>query len=587
MNLLSPTQLNQTLPLANTDFSNLAEALEYAARGESGYNFYDGRGRLEYVLSYATLELQAKILARKLVALGCPRGSVVGIIAETDPLFHRFFFACQYAGLIPVALPAGVQLGAHNVYIEQIARMLKGCNAKIAVAPDTHTTFLAEASESLDLVMSGSGSDFDALPEDSNIQLKPFSGDEPAYLQFTSGSTQFPRGVEISQATVMANLKDIAIHGLKLERTDRFVSWLPLYHDMGLVGFVLVPLNSQLSADYMSPRTFAMRPRLWLKILSDNRGTISSSPTFGYALCAKRLRPSDTERYDLSSWRAACVGAERVNHETMDQFANALRDTGFNKNAFVACYGMAECVLAISFSPLNQGLSVDWVDKFQLGTSGKAVPALDNAAPYVDCGEILPSFEYLVRDDDGNDLGDRQCGRICIKGPAVMSGYYQNKAATDEVLSEDGWLDTGDIGYLIGSHIVITARRKDVIIVNGINIWPQDLEMLAERTEGVRLGGVSAFGTVDENQLEHAVLVVETRDKDQSRRNHLIEQLAQALSQSFGLKVHIELTLPGTLRRTSSGKLSRSQTRDAFLKRSSIANLIEQQIPNGNERAHA
>jgi len=586
---MNPTQHNRSLPLNNTEFSNLSEALEYAAKGDSGYNFYDGRGRLEFVLPYSELVLEAKILARKLVTLGCARGSIVGIVAETHPLFHRFFFACQYAGLIPVALPAGVQLGAHNVYIEQIARMLKGCNAAIAVAPDTHATFLAEASENLNLVMSGTGSDFDELPYDESIELQPFTGDEPAYLQFTSGSTQFPRGVEISQATVLSNLTEIALHGLKLERNDRFVSWLPFYHDMGLVGFVLVPLNSQLSADYMSPRTFAMRPRLWLKIISDNRGTISSSPTFGYALCAKRLRPSDTERYDLSSWRAACVGAERVNHETMEKFAHALSATGFSKNAFVACYGMAECVLAISFAPLNEGLSVDYVDKHALGTSGKAIPATEDAAPYVDCGAILPSFEYAIRDDAGNNLGERQCGRICLKGPAVMSGYYQNQIATDEVLSADGWLDTGDIGYLIGSHIVITARRKDVIIINGRNIWPQDLEMLAENTDGVRLGGVSAFGVVDDRQLEHAILVVETRDKDRASRYELIERLAHALQLNFGLKVHIELTLPGTLRRTSSGKLSRSQTRDGFLKRSSVAKLIVQQASDGEfaERAHA
>ena len=566
---MNATQTNQTLDLKNTGFSNLTEALEYAAQGDTGYNFYDGRGSLSTVMTYAQLRDQAKTLARKLLGLGCVRGTRVGIIAETDPLFHRFFFACQYAGFIPVAVPAGVQLGAHSAYVEQIRRMLDSCGAEIAVAPDSHASFLAEASEGLSLVMTGVGSEFDRLPE-VEVEFQPLDAAEPAYIQYTSGSTRFPRGVEISQTTVLVNLTEIAVHGLSLVREDRFVSWLPLYHDMGLVGFVLVPLTSQLSADYLSPRNFAMRPRLWLKMISDNQGTISSSPTFGYALCAKRLRPSDMERYDLSSWRAACVGAENINPERLKEFANATADAGFDPAAWVACYGMAECALAISFAPLSGGLNVDFVDKESMAATGLARPVDDQsetASHYTDCGAVLPSFEYAIRDDHGIDLDDRQCGRIFLKGPSVMSGYFQDFESTREVLSADGWLDTGDIGYLIGSHIVITSRRKDVIIIHGRNIWPQDLEMLAERVDGVRLGGVSAFSVSDVDNRDLAVLIVETRERDPGRRNQMIDDISVRAHEHLGIHVYIELAKPRTLRRTSSGKLSRSQNRLAFLER--------------------
>jgi fatty-acyl-CoA synthase len=210
--------------------------------------------------------------------------------------------------------------------------MLQGCGAVIAVAPHTHLGFLEEAARGLSGVRVGALESFESLPE-ADITLMPLRADEPAYLQYTSGSTRFPRGVEITQTSVMNNLREIAEEGLKLGPEDRFVSWLPLYHDMGLVGFVLLPLATQLSVDLLSARTFAMRPRLWLKIISENRGTVSSSPPFGYALCAKRLRPSDTERYDLSCWRAACVGAERIPPKSLEDFAARWPIHGFDPKA--------------------------------------------------------------------------------------------------------------------------------------------------------------------------------------------------------------------------------------------------------------
>ncbi len=583
---LIPTGTNKSLAVKITGYSNLVEVLEYAAQGDTGFNFYDGRGRLSAALPYSELRDEAVVLARRLLGLGCERGARVGIIAETEPMFHRFFFACQYAGLIPVALPAGIQLGAHGAYVSQVRRMLKSCGASIVVAPDTHAKFMAEAVQGLDLLMAGTQGDFDALPE-AEVEFVPLAADDPAYLQYTSGSTSFPRGVEVTQKTVLNNLKEIARYGLKLDANDRFVSWLPFYHDMGLVGFILVPLIGQLSVDYLGSRTFAMRPRLWLKILSDNGGTISSAPTFGYALCAKRLRPSDVESYDLSKWRAACVGAERINPEPLEEFAAILEPSGFDKNAFVACYGMAECVLATSFAPLGEGLSVDVVDRKLMAESGEAKPSNGDAiatSAYVDCGKLLPGFEFSILDDNGIELGDRHCGHINLKGPSVMRGYFKDEKSTNEVLSQDGWLNTGDIGYRIGDHVIITSRSKDVIIIKGRNIWPYDLEVLAQQTGGVKLGGVAAFSVTTGGQEEQAVLVVETREKDADKRLHIVEEISRSIHAHFGINVQIDLTPRGTLPRTSSGKLSRSQSKQDFLARKTLQDVEQSAARVGDKQ---
>ena len=584
MKQLKATPANIGLPIKIAPYTNLVDVLEYAAQGDTGFNFYDGRGHLSSVLTYADLRDEAKVIARRLLSLGCEHGARVGIIAETEPMFHRFFFACQYAGLIPVALPAGIQLGAHGAYVSQVRRMLKSCGASIVVAPDTHANFMAEAVEGLDLLMAGKQSDFELLPE-ADVEFEPLAADDPAYLQYTSGSTSFPRGVEVTQKTVLNNLMEIARYGLKLTTEDRMVSWLPFYHDMGLVGFVLVPLIGQISVDYLSSRTFAMRPRLWLKILSENGGTIASAPTFGYALCAKRLRPSDVEGYDLSNWRAACVGAERINPEPLQEFANILKPSGFDQKAFVACYGMAECVLATSVAPLGEGLNVDVVDRKIMADTGEARPSEGDAmstSEYVDCGKLLPGFEFSILDDNGVEMANRHCGHIHLKGPSVMRGYFHDEESTSQVLSEDGWLNTGDIGYRIDDHLVITSRSKDVIIIKGRNIWPYDLEVLAQQTCGVKLGGVAAFSVSLNKMEEQAVLVVETKEKDADSRLHIIEDINRSIHAHFGINVLIDLTPRGTLPRTSSGKLSRSQSKQDYLARKTLLDVENSAIRVGD-----
>jgi fatty-acyl-CoA synthase len=399
----------------------------------------------------------------------------------------------------------------------------------------------------------------------------------------------------VSGAAVMHNLSGITKDGLKVRQGDRCVSWLPYYHDMGLVGFVLAPLASQLSVDYLATRDFAMRPRLWLNLMSSNRGTISFGPPFGYDLCARRIRHDEAAPYDLSAWRVAGVGAETIRVEVLDAFAEKLAPFGFNRNAFVASYGMAECSLAISFAQLDQGVTVDEIDADHLSAYQEALPLADisdqdregrRIKRLVNCGGPLPGHEVVVRDEHGDTLPDRKCGIIHVRGPSVMSGYLGDAAATARVLSADGWLNTGDIGYTDNGTLVITGREKDMIIINGRNIWPQDLEYYAEQQPEIRPGDASAISVPAKDGSETAVMVVQYRETDEHKRQELSSRIARIVREELGINCTIELVSAHTLPRTSSGKLSRAGTQRDYLKRQAeqtVMPLHEEQT--SNERA--
>ena len=573
MNTLKPTPTESQVPLRTADFSNLAEALDYAAKGTSGFNFYNGRGELRAVLTYAELRHEARVLAKRLLGLPLERGSRVAMVAETDPDFQRFFFACQYAGFIPVPLPASIHLGGHKAYVEQLRGLLVKSQAAIAVAPPEFLPFLLEASNGLGLKLVGSPEKFDELTEQA-LDLLPLQADETAYLQYTSGSTRFPRGVMVSETAVMQNLAGITRDGLKIRCGDRGISWLPYYHDMGLVGFVLAPMAAQLSVDYLSTRDFAMRPRLWLSLINSNRGTISFGPPFGYELCARRVRPDEAASYDLSSWRVAGVGAETIRADVLEAFAEKLAPAGFDRKAFVASYGMAECALAISFAQLDQGTVVDEIDAEHLSEHREALSVTPEQGSterrikkLVNCGAPLPGHEIVVRNEQGHVLADRQCGIIHVRGPSVMSGYFGDPAATAEALSAEGWLNTGDIGYLDKGAVVVTGRQKDMIIINGRNIWPQDLEYFAEQQPEVRPGDASAIPVPAGDGSETAVMVIEYREADANKRRELTSRISRVIRTELGIDCTIELVSAHTLPRTSSGKLSRAGTLRDYLKR--------------------
>lgn len=557
------------LPFRAADFATLTEALDYAAQGETGANFYTGRGELYASMPFGELRQQSRILARKLLGLGLTKGDRVALIAETNPDFLRFFFACQYAGLIPVALPASVNLGGHTVYVTQLRGLLQASEASIAMAPSGYASFLEEAGEGLGLKMLGDPAAFDALPEADTV----FAAVDPAdmaYIQYTSGSTRFPRGVMIEQRAVMSNLAGIIGHGVKMGPGDRCFSWLPFYHDMGLVGLVLVPVAAQTSVDYLDTREFAMRPRQWMNLMDKTKATISFGPPFGYELCARRLRKGEAEKYDLSNWRVAGVGAEMIRSETLVRFAKALAPAGFNEKAFLACYGMAECSLAISFAPLFEGHSTDCVDGDHHSDCRVARPIEESENPgrarcFVECGTPLPNYEVEIRSETGDVLGDRHSGTIFVRGPSVMSGYYNCPDETRNTLSGDGWLNTGDVGYRVDGRLVITGRQKDLIIINGRNIWPQDLEYLAEQQPEVRTGDALAFSVPSSTNEEICVLVVQCRESDPAKRANLIDRMSRLVHMELGIDVYVELAPLHTLPRTSSGKLSRSKARLNFI----------------------
>ena len=563
------TPTHHELPFRAANFATLTDALDYAALGETGVNFSTGLGKMYASIPYRELREQCVELAGKLLSLGVEKGDRVALVAETDPEFVRFFFACQYAGLVPVALPTSIKLGAHSVYVGQLHRLLKASNAALAVASEGYLSFLREASEGLNLRMVAAPKTFHALQPGATT-LQTIDPDDIAYIQYTSGSTRFPRGVVIKHHTAMANIEGMVVDGLRIDSNDRFASWLPFYHDMGLVGFVLVPVATQLSVGYLDTRDFAMRPRQWLNLMTQTGATISFAPSFGYDLCARRLRDADIAKYDLSNWRIAGIGAEMIRPQTLEQFADQLAACGFDSRAFLACYGMAECTLGISFSPLAQGFTTHYVDSDQLADAHEVV-LMDESEQsgrgrhFVNCGRPLPSYEVEVRDENGDRLEDWRSGVIHVRGPSVMSGYFNSPEESGCTLSEDGWLNTGDIGYMVDGTITITGRKKDLIIIHGRNIWPQDLEHLAETQPEVRVGDALAFSAPGPNGDEFCVLQVQCREKDSTKRRNIERRLTAMLRMELSLDCYVELVPNRSLPKTSSGKLSRAKARLSFI----------------------
>jgi fatty-acyl-CoA synthase len=565
------TRTLNTKPQRLADFETLSEALEYAAQGETGCNFYDARGQLRVVLSYQALRERAVRAAQRLLGLGLARGDRVALVADTDPEFIIHFFACQYAGLVPFAVPVPVNLGSHQLYVRQLRGLLNSGEAAVAIAPAEFIAFLREAAAGMPrLQWVGTPEELDMMKE-ARVDLVPSQPGEAAYLQFTSGSTRFPQGVVITEQAVLSNLRGIVRNGLEVRPGDRCASWLPYYHDMGLVGFVLGPIVSQLSVDYLRTRDFAVRPMQWLRLISRNRCSIAFSPPFGFDLCARRARGADLEQLDLSCWRAAGVGAEMIRPWILNNFAEQFAPTGFDARAFLPCYGLAEASLAVSFPALGTGLAVMHVDPKSLSELAVAVPADAHASrtsEFVNCGQALPGHQVAIVDEAGNAVPEFHLGRVMVSGPSLMSGYLNNPDATREALSDDGWLDTGDLGYMHDGNLYVTGRRLDVIIVNGRNIRAQDLEELAELQPEVRSGNASAFAVLDAKGYPSVVIVVESRLSDSTARHSLAIRLQRLVYEAFGIQCIAEVVLPRTLPRTSSGKLSRAAARQGFLQRS-------------------
>jgi fatty-acyl-CoA synthase len=561
---------NDRLPLRVAEFETLPEGLDYAARGKTGFNFFSSRGHPVSALSYSQLRETAIDLARRLIAAGFEPGSRFAIAAETTPEFMTFLFACQYASLVPVPLPLSFSVGGHQAYVDRLRGMLLAAHPVAAVGSLDVLRFLCEAADGLGLVRVDNCGAFFALPARS-ADVRPFGKDDPCYIQYSSGSTTRPRGMLVTQRAITANARAIGRFGLALRPGDRATSWLPLYHDMGLVGFCITPMLSQITVDYLATSSFALRPRLWLKLISDYRSTISFSPTFGYELCVRRSAKDGGGGFDLSSWRVAGVGGEMVRPEVLTQFADLFADSGFDRRAFMPSYGLAEATLAVTFTPSGRGMGIDAIEREAYERFGRAVPVNGAGAgghgvrAFATCGRPLPGYELTICDDRARPLPERTIGRVVVAGPSLMDGYFQDAESTKEVILGSGRLDTGDMGYLVDGELVVTGRRKDMIICNGRNIWPQDLEWSVETLPAVRSGGVAAFSVLDAAQEERVVVVVECYTNDPAQRRALENDVLASVHRTAGVPCEIVLVAPRSLPYTSSGKLSRATAKSQYL----------------------
>ena len=384
---MKPTATEAGIPAHRGSFGSTCEALDYAAGGQSGVNFYSSDGQLTASLTYRELRSRALAMAGRMAAI-FDRGARIGVIAETSPDFVVTFMACQYSGMVPAPLSLPAAFGGRQTYEWQISNMARSAGLSAIFAPLALHEMLGPAAAEHDISLFDlSGND---LPAETAEAVAHTPGDL-SYIQFSSGSTSEPKGIVSTQASLSANCKAIIQEGLKVRDGDRAVSWLPLYHDMGLVGFFIAPMYAQLSIDFLSPTDFARRPGTWLKLISANRGTLSYSPSFGYELCVRRYRG---EALDLSSWRAAGIGGDMVRADALDQFSETFDGAGFRKTAFVASYGLAESTLAVSFAPLDTGLNTDRVDVARMQASDRAVPASDLTREgadraFVSCGQPL------------------------------------------------------------------------------------------------------------------------------------------------------------------------------------------------------
>jgi len=563
---LAPTPTGDSLPRRIADFETLGAALDYAAEGSRGLNFHDARGRLARPYTFREMRADALAGARRLLASGIEPGDRVALIAETGPEFAALFFACIYAGAWPVPLPLPTSFGGAKSYVDQLAVQLRSSDPRLLLHP-AELDAMAQAAVSEAGVKAEAWERFAQL-DAPDLPLPAALGDDIAYLQYSSGSTRFPHGVAITHRGLLNNLAAHG-HGMRVQDGDRCVSWLPWYHDMGLVGCFLSPVANQMSTDYLKTEDFARRPLAWLDLVSRNEGTtLSYSPTFGYDICARRVSSQldVASRFDLSRWRVAGNGADMIRPDVMQAFIDAFAPAGFQATAFTPSYGLAEATLAVSIMPPGEGIVTELVEETLLSGSrerGGDRPRRFRAV--VNCGRAVRDMEIRVSGEDGVPLPDRQIGKVYCRGASVMVGYFRDEPATHACLSSDGWLDTGDMGYLSDEYLYIVGRAKDMIIVNGRNHWPQDIEWAVEQLPGFKQGDIAAFAITTEGGEETPAVLVHCRTADGAERGRLKTEIRERVRAVTGMNAVIELIPPRTLPRTSSGKLSRAKARSQYL----------------------
>lgn len=561
---LTPTPTQDSLERRWADFETLGAALDYAATGKRGLNFHDARGTLVRPYPFSEMREEALAQARRLIAAGVKPEDRIALIAETGPEFASLFFGVVYAGAWPVPLPLPTSFGGSQHYIDQLSVQLSSCDPKMLFYPAELAAMADEAARQRNV----EGIDWESFStrEAPDVPLPQAKGDDIAYLQYSSGSTRFPHGVAITHHALLNNLSAHS-HGMEVVPTDRCVSWLPWYHDMGLVGCFLSPIANQVSTDYLKTEDFARRPLAWLDLISRNEGTtLSYSPTFGYDICARRMssQTKASDRFDLSRWRVAGNGADMIRPDVMQSFVDAFADAGFKASAFLPSYGLAEATLAVSIMPPGEGIIVELVEETELSGMEAHGDRPQRYRAIVNCGKPVKDMVVEIRESDGNVLPERAIGKVWCKGPSVMVGYFRDQEATDACMA-DGWLDTGDMGYLSDGYVYIVGRAKDMIIVNGKNHWPQDIEWAVEQLPGFKAGDIAAFAITTPGGEETPAVLVQCRTSDEIERKKLHDEIKERVRSVTGMNCVVELVPPRTLPRTSSGKLSRAKARNLYL----------------------
>ncbi len=553
----------------------MVEALErLASCQESGYTHMAGNGTSRFE-SFHELHRRASRIGLALQLHGFAKGDRLGMILSDSQQFVDSVFGAFLAGAVPVPLsPPSARFGRAESYLRHVAPAVAKARPRLILADSSLKALLDRdtadfrlgATLTLDVLLQEVEANHACTP----VAVRP---EDTALLQFTSGSTSQPKGVRLNHANLVANVQATAgPHGLQCTPGDYFVSWLPLHHDMGLIAKVLMPVYAGMRGGlFMSPTLFLEDPISWLRQISTLRGTVAFAPNFAYSLCTARASEKVMQGVDLSSLRVAACAAEPIRCEVLAAFAQKFAPYGFRPQALVPCYGLAEHTLGAAISPIGTGMTVDRVEATAL-TNGVAVPVNESdltttppkVAQVVSCGRFLSGHEGKIVDPNGNSLPERTIGEILLRGPSVMQDYFEDPAATAATLS-DGWLHTGDLGYLAGDNLYVCGRSKDVLILYGRKYHPQDLEWEAEQVQGIRPGCVVAFGLEDPAMnRDRVVIAAETKLADE-HHDRLQNMIRARIQQGLTIMVdHVLLVPPRTLPKTSSGKLQRAQTRDLF-----------------------
>jgi 1-acyl-sn-glycerol-3-phosphate acyltransferase len=520
----------------------------------------------EHTITYGALADDARAVARGLRRWGLEPGQRVAIMLPTGEAFFSAFFGILYAGSVPVPIYPPTRPSQLEDHLRRQAGILSNAGAVMLITvPEARTVAILlkahveslRAVETVDRLRLVRGEDV----------ATPTRADDMALLQYTSGATGDPKGVVLTHANLLANIRAV-VEVMEVDSSDVFVSWLPLYHDMGLIGAWLTPLYFAVPVVIMSPLSFLARPASWLWAIHRHRGTLSGAPNFAFELCLRKIEERDLEGLDLSSLRMVVNGAEPVSPATVREFTERFQAYGFQPGALAPVFGLAESTVGLAFPPPGRLPIIDHVRREQLMVEGRAVPAAagDDAVEIVACGRPIPGHEFRVVDGAGRELGERHQGRLQFRGPSSTSGYFLNPTKTAELFAADGWLETGDLAYIAGGDLFLTGREKDIMIRAGRNIYPQELEEAVGNIEGVRKGCVAVFGSADPaTGTERIVVLAETREKAPEALDRLRQRINEASSEFLDMPPDdVVLAPPHSVLKTSSGKLRRAASRGLY-----------------------